>query len=50
MQAYDYIANSSGDKLKAEIKGKCEWGSILKFDLSIREVLGLVSLVEDEGR
>ena len=21
-----YIANSSGDKIRAEIKGKCEWG------------------------
>ena len=49
----DYIANSSGDKIRAEIKGKCEWGgggTFLKFDLRIREVLGLVSLLEDEGR
>ena len=25
-------------------------GSIFKFDLATREVLGLVSLLEDEGR
>ena len=51
LERADYIANSSGDKIRAEIKGKCEWGgSIFKFDLATREVLGLVSLLEDEGR
>ena len=50
LERADYIANSSGDKIRAEIKGKCEWGSIFKFDLGTREVLGLVSLLEDEGQ
>ena len=50
LERADYIANSSGDKIRAEIKGKCEWGSIFKFDLATREVLGLVNLLEDEGR
>ena len=50
LERADYIANSSGDKIRAdlEIKGKCEWGE--HFDLRIREVLELVSLLEDEGR
>ena len=26
LERADYIANSSGDKIRAEIKGKCEWG------------------------
>ena len=26
LEKADYIANSSGDKIRAEIKGKCEWG------------------------
>ena len=50
LERADYIANSIGDKIRVEIKGKCEWGSILKFDLRTREVLGLISLLEDEGR
>ena len=52
LERADYIGNSGRDKIRAEIKGKCEWGggSILKFDLRVREVLGLVSLLEIEGR
>ena len=26
LERADYIANSSGDKIRAEIKEKCEWG------------------------
>ena len=26
LERADYITNSSGDKIRAEIKGKCEWG------------------------
>ena len=26
LERADYIANSSGDKIRAEIKKKCEWG------------------------
>ena len=26
LERADYIANSSGDKNRTEIKGKCEWG------------------------
>ena len=29
LERADYIANSSGDKIRAEIKEKCEWGIIL---------------------
>ena len=50
LERADYIEISSLDKMRAEIKGKCEWGAFLKFDLRIRDVLGLVSLLEDEGR
>ena len=50
LERADYIANSSGDKIRAEIKGSVSGGSIFKFDLGTREVLGLVSLLEDEGR
>ena len=31
LERADYIANSSGDKIRAEIKGKCEWGSIFEI-------------------
>ena len=31
LERADYIANSSGHKIRAEIKEKCEWGSFYKL-------------------
>ena len=37
LERADYIANSSGDKIRAEIKGKCEWGEHFQIWLGDKE-------------
>ena len=50
LERADYIANGSGDKIRAEIKEKCEWGDHFKLTWDKGpEYLDLFSFLEDKG-